>query len=366
MPSEPVVALPKNGFPALANVCAAPDQFLGRIDVAHLNLMCAGGLPGAECLDIGKQLEWLDEAASKVDLQTRHHWYRFLDSPGTFNNSPGYFCCYLLLQVLQEDCGVKYNPARVTDPSFQDPKCLNPDFRDSCDLFIHGIIDGPGGTCVSMPVIYVAVGRRLGYPLKLVETRGHLFFRWDAPVGGTFGIAERFNIEGAGYGIASYSDEHYEIWPEPWLATDKAGGWFLKSLSPAAELASFLATRGECLKDLGRIKEAIQAYRWAADLVPEDLRYATQLVNLLRRFYEAAIASHEHSLLIAPPTFAPRVQQPNQASIPPHGDSCRCLHCQQARETKQRDNLPGHPSGCACFNCRQHSVSNRQNPFSPW
>ena len=29
------------------------------------------------------------------------------------------------------------------------------------------------GTCSSLPVLQVAVGRRLGYPLKLVTTKGH-------------------------------------------------------------------------------------------------------------------------------------------------------------------------------------------------
>ena len=33
----------------------------------------------------------------------------------------------------------------------------------------------------------MAVGRRLGYPLKLVTTKGHLFVRWE-------GAGERFNI----------------------------------------------------------------------------------------------------------------------------------------------------------------------------
>ncbi len=168
-------------LPSLVEVCSSPNDFLGKLDVAALNLMCAGGLHGAENLEIGRMFDWLDEAARTVDYHTRRHWYRFTESPSAYNSSPGYFCCYFLLQVLQEDFGVKYNPARVRDPTFQDPKCLEPDFSDSRDLFIHGIIDGPGGTCVSMPVIYVAVGRRLGYPLKLVESRGHLFFRWDDP-----------------------------------------------------------------------------------------------------------------------------------------------------------------------------------------
>ncbi len=98
-------------IPALSELCNSPDEFFGRLDIGALNLICAAGLPGAENLDVARMLDWLDEAARQVDLETRRHWYRFIDSPATYYNSPGYFCCYFLLQVLQEDFGVKYNPA---------------------------------------------------------------------------------------------------------------------------------------------------------------------------------------------------------------------------------------------------------------
>ena len=209
---------------------------------------------------------------------TSRHWYRFLDSPETYHNSPAYFRCYYMLQVLQEDFGVKYNPKRATDSDFQNAACMTPDFRDSRDLFIHGIIDGEGGTCCSMPVLYAAVARRLGYPLELVEAPGHYFCRWSDPDGSKFGTPEIINIEGAGYGIATYPDEYYLTWPKPWSDADKRADCYLKSLSPKQEFAGFLATRGECLSDRGRTAEAIQAYTWAIGLAPSDIRYRSQLV----------------------------------------------------------------------------------------
>jgi hypothetical protein len=235
----------------LAEFIRCPLEAIEGYDVAALNLRCAQGLPGAEELDEGRMLNWLDQAAQRAQFETRRHWYRFNEAPSTYNNSAAYFCCYLLLQTLQEDLGVRYNPARIRDSKFQDPRCFDPDFHDSRDLFIHGIVDGPGGTCASMPVICAAVGRRLGYPLKLVQTRGHLFARWDDPDGKCFGFPETFNVEGAGEGIASYDDEHYKTWPESWTEIDEAEGWYLKSMTPLEELASFLATRGDCLTDSG-------------------------------------------------------------------------------------------------------------------
>lgn len=268
----------------LAEFIRLPLEAIGEYDVGALNLRCANGLPGAESINEEQMLSWMDRAAKQVQFETARHWYRFTESPETYNTSAAYFCCYFLLQVLQEEFGVHYNPARVTDPKFQDPKCFDPDFRDSRDLFIHGMIDGPGGTCASMPVLYVAVGRRLGYPLKLVESRGHLFVRWDDPDGKCFGFPERFNVEGAGEGIASYDDEHYKNWPEPWTEVDEAEGWYLKSMTPQEELASFLSTRGDCLTDNGRLAEAVQAYEWASILAPDDKRYLQILAQTQHKY----------------------------------------------------------------------------------
>jgi tetratricopeptide (TPR) repeat protein len=278
----------------LAEFIQCPLEAVEGYDVAALNLRCAQGLPGAEGLDEGRMLGWLDQAAQRVQFETRRHWYRFNGAPSTYNNSTAYFCCYFLLQVLQEDVGIRYNPARVRDRKFQDPKCFDPDFSDSRDLFIHGMIDGPGGTCASMPVMYVAVGRRLGYPLKLVQTRGHLFARWDDPDGKCFGFPEAFNVEGSGEGIASYDDEHYKTWPEPWNAIDEAEGWYLKSMTPLEELASFLATRGDCLTDNGRLGEAAEAYAWASAIAPEDKRYQ----QILARTQLRCLAQHEQEIAL--------------------------------------------------------------------
>jgi hypothetical protein len=147
-----------------------------------------------------------------------------------------------------------------------------------------------------MPVMYVAVGRRLGYPLKLVQTRGHLFARRDDPAGRCFGFPETFNVEGAGEGIASFDDEHYRTWPEPWTEIDETEGWYLKSMTPLEELASFLATRGDCLTNNGRLGEAVQAYAWASAIAPEDKRY--QRIRLLTHHRYLVQHEQETALLL--------------------------------------------------------------------
>lgn len=357
--AKPASAAARVFVPALADVCASPDKLLGRLDIAAVNLMCASSLPGAERLQYGKMFDWLDEAARRVDLEIRRHWYQYLRSPGTFQNSPGFFCCHMLLQVLQEDCGVRYNPARAVDQTWQDHD-QEPNFRDSRDLFLHGIIAGPGGTCGSMPVVYVAVGRRLGYPLKLVEARGHLFFRWDDPLGVKRGVPERFNVEGAGHGISSFPDEYYRTWPEPWTEAERKANYYLRSLTPKEELASFLCTRAACLEDNGRNDEAVQAYRWACGLVPHDVRPRNNLHRLIGRLQKnvfemnAVVAWGQSSRSLAQP-LPGMLQLPGMMppGAPPHGDSCRCWHCEQARQAAAPSGMMGHHRQCGCRQCQE-------------
>jgi len=214
-------------------------------DIALMNLRCAEGLPGSEHLNVSALTHTLIAWAEKVKAETERHLYRVKDPryADHYKHSDSYFRAEMLLQVLQEDCKAHYNLIRATDP----------DFRNSKDLFIHGIVgDDNGGTCTSMPVLYAAVGRRLGYPLKLVLTKQHMFCRWESADG-----KERFNIEGTN-GFASFPDEHYMTWPAPWSDVEIKGGYYLKSMTPAQELATFLATRGHCLEDrsAGRIRRS--------------------------------------------------------------------------------------------------------------
>jgi regulator of sirC expression with transglutaminase-like and TPR domain len=80
--------------------------------------------------------------------------------------------------VMYEDFGIRYNPDRIAISGNLDPN--DRFFADSRDIFLHGLVGNRRmGTCSSMSVLYAAIGRRLGYPLKLATTKAHLFLRWE-------------------------------------------------------------------------------------------------------------------------------------------------------------------------------------------
>jgi hypothetical protein len=162
----------------LAGLLRLPADRLARTDAGLMNLLCAEGLPGAEGLSAAYCLKTLDHWGARVRSETDRHLYRFRQNPREFDNLEGFFRMLMMAVVLAEDFKVAYNPARMAAPG--QASARDGFFADSRDVFLHGLV-GPRrmGTCSSMPVLYVALGRRLGYPVALVTTKGHLFVRWE-------------------------------------------------------------------------------------------------------------------------------------------------------------------------------------------
>ncbi len=274
----PLVRMISTATPAIAPrehvtldaLLAMTSDRLEHVDIAAVNLACAAGLPGAEELNVAGLLATLDDWAARVKRDTDRHLYRLSDPRYAehYKHSEAVFRMEMLCQVLQEDLGVHYNLERAR----------NVNFTNSRDLFIHGMLGSDnGGTCVSMPVLYTAVARRLGYPVSLVRAKSHIFCRWD-------GRGERWNIEAtAAGGMESFPDKHYREWPEPISDAEVERGEYLKTLTQTQALAAFLTARGHCLQDTGRLREAQLAYAHAHQLDPVSRDYFGFLLDAVRQ-----------------------------------------------------------------------------------
>jgi len=270
MPAVPHVLLVRVGVGVLADL----DHLVTRVVIFVRDVGVLGG--GAE--------EFGDASSERVKSETERHLYRVRDPRWAdhYRHSEPYLRAEFLLQVLQEDLGIKY------DMTAKD----NFDFGDSRVAFIHGMIpakgqavaDVSGDTCASMPVLYVAVGRRLGYPLRLVTTKGHVFVRWDGECHPNPGWRERLNVEGAGHGFGTFDDDYYMSWPYKVTEAEVKANRWLKSLAPREKLATFLAARGHCATDNG-------ALRLAARCFENAYRYDAARPCYLGWFLEAAVRS---------------------------------------------------------------------------
>lgn len=258
---EKAAASQTNQPAKLNELLRLPASELEDCDIARMNLLCADELPGTEDLKVEESLATLDQWVQHVKSETDRNLHHFQENPAYYYNSENFYKMLMMAVVLYEDYGVRYNPKWIETPA-----AIRPDDHfaaDSRDIFIHGML-GPShmGTCSSMPVLYVALGRRLGYPVKLVSTKAHLFLRWDSP-------AEKFNMDATGKGLNEYDDEHYKQWPIPLTDQDIKEEGYLKSLTPAEELSVFLTIRAMCLREAGRMNDAIVAHAAALRLAPD-------------------------------------------------------------------------------------------------
>ena len=150
--------------------------------------------------------------------------------------------------------GIQYQPAAIG--SYR--------FLDSRDDMLHGLLTRRLGTCASLPVLFVAIGRRLGWPLYLAVCKGHVFCQWVDSDG------SHRNLEGSCPGGGeSHPDEHYRHWPRRLTRAELDSKKYVRPLSASESLALFLETRGHCLADNGRFDEARDAYEQARRYAPE-------------------------------------------------------------------------------------------------
>jgi hypothetical protein len=248
---------------------AREAQFpIERLDPAFVQFVTHMGFPGSERLRPHDCLRTVWGWAERVKLYTEQNLWKFRQKPAQFENSEAYFRALCMVTVLQREFGVRYDEAKIS--------CDMPFGLE--DVTIQGIVLGNGGTCVSLPVLYASVGRRLGYPIKLVhawvsEGIGHQFARWD-------GDGSRFNIETTGTGLCTPPDDHYRTGRYQMTPEIEKRGRFLVSETPCGELANCLRERGIRWSDLGNGQYAAEALAGAVSLDPGN-------------------ASHEDSLKIA-------------------------------------------------------------------
>jgi len=251
---------------SLAALLAMPADALAEIDLALANLLCASDLPGAENLDISGCLATLGRWVDAVRRYTRDNADLYERDPVQYGHHEGFSKLVLMAVLLKRGIGVRYQPSAIG----------NVRFLDSRDDLLHGLLTRKLGTCTSLPVLCVAIGRRLGYPMHLAIAKGHVLCQW---LNGD-GTHLNFEVSGNEGDCDRFADEHYHTWPQRMTADDVASGRYLRPLTAAEELALFLETRGHCLADNGRFEEARTAYDEAYRIAPRWSLHATNLYGL--------------------------------------------------------------------------------------
>lgn len=130
--------------------------------------------------------------------------------------------------------------------------------NDPNSLFLHTVMNEKRGYCLSLSILYLAVGERLGLPLYGVVVPGHFFVRYDDG-------RLQFNIETTSDG-GTASDEHYITKFK--VPESRNGGIYMKSLNKIQTLGCFFNNLGNSYSDIGNMDSALLAFERAVKINP--------------------------------------------------------------------------------------------------
>lgn len=144
--------------------------------------------------------------------------------------------------------------------------------RDPAFYYLNNLLDTKRGNCFTMPLLYLAVSQRLGWPVRLIHVPDHSFVRYVDP------RLKEQNIEatsGGGY----VPDEQYK---KDFRVSDAGikSGAYLRSLTSREVLGDLAAINGIAFGKRGELAKALiylqSATQWNPRLVDgwANLAYA--------------------------------------------------------------------------------------------
>lgn len=243
---------------------------LERVDFGRMNLICADAAFGARRSDMPRLLRKLDDWVEVARIAEQRYKPSFDKNPARYDNSYAKFRAVNLILTIKEDLKCRYQMSlvesgelyRVHSPAF---------FKNPDDAFISGLLKSQRGTCSSYAPLIVALGRRLGYPLYLKATNGHLLCYWDDG-------KESFNVDTNGQGVDTPADEYYfKDRNHRLLGLSKAELERERLMCPLKAvdcLSFFVETVGYCHEANGRLPEAQYYYNLALNFRPGAVNLA--------------------------------------------------------------------------------------------
>ncbi len=164
--------------------------------------------------------------------------------------------------------------------------------RDPNDLFLHCVLDRKRGHCLSLSILYLSLGERLGLPLYGVVVPEHFFVRYDDG-------RVRFNIETTSKG--GYApDEHYVNKFK--VPKKRRGSIYMLNLNKIQTLGCFFNNLGNSYDDIGDAEHALTALERAVEINPSLAESHVNLGNiyLKKGQVEDAIYEYRRALKINP------------------------------------------------------------------
>ncbi len=187
----------------------------------------------------------------------------------------GYKAISVINEYLFDEIGFK-SVSKASDPN---------------DLFLHSVMDRKQGYCLSLSILYLSLGERLGLPLYGVVVPGHFFVRYDD--GRT-----RFNIETTSKG--GYADDENYI--KKFKVPRDNENIYMVNLNKIQTLGCFFNNLGNSYNDIGDTEQAMLALERAVEINPSLAESHINLGNIYlgKDRIREAIEEYEEALEIKP------------------------------------------------------------------
>lgn len=150
------------------------------------------------------------------------------------------------------------------------------------DLFLHTVMDKKKGYCLSLSILYLSLGERLGLPLYGVVVPSHFFVRYDDG-------RIRFNIETTGKGGTADEKHYIEKFNVP-----KHNGIYMTNLDKLQTLGCFFNNLGNSYDKVGNTDRALSALEKAVKLNPLLAESRGNLANVYLKFNRTSDAIYEY------------------------------------------------------------------------
>lgn len=248
----------------------------GEIDLGLVNWLVAADVP--EFADLGREgyFKQLDAVTEQVRQRTTRMEQVAIargENPAAPRTRCAIFCNAIIkLQFAYAD---EFRQERIT-PGQMKALYANPD-----NIFFAGLLQTKRGSCVSMPLVYLVIGQRLGLPVHLVCVGRHYFIRWEEP-------GFRLNIETTIVDRVSVSPDDQVYLEIEGLPRDKLNGSELRNLTSKEVVGNLLFARSGYWAVHGSAGRASQLrdLAWARALAPDDPG--------IRKAYDSALSGkHE-------------------------------------------------------------------------
>lgn len=159
---------------------------------------------------------------------------------------------------------------------------------DARNLFLDTVMDSRKGYCLSLSILYLAIGERVGMPLYGVVVPGHFFVRYDDGV-------RQYNIETTSNGNIAADDYYIDKFKVP---ARGYSGIYMKSLTSRETLGCFLNNLSNVHQAQGQLDDAMENLEMAVQIAPGVSMMHSNLGNLYAKKGWPDKALREYELAI--------------------------------------------------------------------